>query len=457
MPRPRGLPLVGSTLELLAAGGYTRLHEFVHRRHAALGPVFQDAVGPATVVFVSDAKEMRRVFSLEGKHPSHVLPEAWLLYNRLYGAKRGLFFMEGEEWWRFRRVMNRLMLRSDGGGGGGGGGGFAAPCQLVAQALVEDWGRAGCAEVRGLQAQLYQWSLSVILAVLMGEQYSRSRLAMEPLVTRFAAVVQRIFQESSKLALLPPKMAAALRLPVWRRFVAVVDEALSSANELVTGLIPRCRGSDGLLGAMLSEDIEHPDLVRIVADLILAAGDTTAYTMQWILYLVARHPGLQERLHAEAAGAAGPQQLLQLQLPRGVMREALRLYPVAPFLSRYLPHDCQLGGYPVPAGQLVVLSLYTSGRDPAYFPEPASFLPQRWGRDAAGGHLGVANPHASLPFAMGARSCIGRRLAEAQIVLALAEIVKKYKLSLADSAPVDMVMEMVSVPSRPIRLLLTER
>lgn len=77
--------------------------------------------------------------------------------------------------------------------------------------------------------------------------------------------------------------------------------------------------------------------------------------------------------------------------------------------------------------ELLVLSIYSSGRDTANFSQPNEFLPERWIRTEKGTYQGVLNPHASLPFALGARSCIGRKLAEIQISLALAEVYERLK------------------------------
>ncbi|KAG8231842.1 hypothetical protein J437_LFUL008613 [Ladona fulva] len=93
IPSPKGLPLVGTTLSLLAAGSYPRLHEYVDARHKELGSVYREAIGPADAVFVSDPQEIQRVFRSEGRAPKHLLPEPWVLYNELFGCKRGLFFM----------------------------------------------------------------------------------------------------------------------------------------------------------------------------------------------------------------------------------------------------------------------------------------------------------------------------------------------------------------------------
>lgn len=73
MPSPRGLPFVGTAFSLIMAGGYTRLHEYVDKRHKELGPIFKDNVGPVTAVFLSNAEEMRKVFAKESKFHFYIL------------------------------------------------------------------------------------------------------------------------------------------------------------------------------------------------------------------------------------------------------------------------------------------------------------------------------------------------------------------------------------------------
>lgn len=76
-----------------------------------------------------------------------------------------------------------------------------------------------------------------------------------------------------------------------------------------------------------------------------------------MIYLLARNPDLQDELYAELLEVHRPEDIVQLPLVRGMMREALRLYPVAPFLTRYLPEDSMIGGYRVPSG-VSISSLY---------------------------------------------------------------------------------------------------
>lgn len=93
IPGPRGLPLVGTTLSLIRAGGAAKLHEYVDKRHREFGPVYKERMGAVEAVFVSSPTEYRRIFRLEGTKPKHFLPDAWILYNNIRKCRRGLFFM----------------------------------------------------------------------------------------------------------------------------------------------------------------------------------------------------------------------------------------------------------------------------------------------------------------------------------------------------------------------------
>ena len=126
-------------------------------------------------------------------------------------------------------------------------------------------------------------------------------------------------------------------------------------------------------------------------------------------------------------------------LLQGLIKETLRLYPVAPFIGRYAAHDGQLGGCEIKKNvslrhllclhdfnarltfviffkTLVLLSLYTAGREQQHFVRPLEVLPERWHRsEAVENALLPHEPHASLPFAIGIRSCIGKKIAINQI------------------------------------------
>lgn len=100
----------------------------------------------------------------------------------------------------------------------------------------------------------------------------------------------------------------------------------------------------------------------------------------------------------------------------------MRLYPTAPFLTRILPDDNTICGHTVSQGDVIIMSLYSSSRSPTNFYQPNEFIPERWLRNEKGHYNGLHNSHASVPFALGVRSCIGKKLAETQMTLMLAQV-----------------------------------
>ncbi|CAK9823091.1 Cytochrome P450 315a1, mitochondrial [Anthophora retusa] len=449
-PEPRGIPLFGTLLSFILSGGPKKQHEYVDRRHKEFGPVYRERLGPVTAVFINSPHEFRRIFRLEGSAPKHFIPEAWTLYNEIRKCRRGLLFMNGDEWIHFRKILNKVMLIPDPTNL------MAAPCQEVAESLRKKWQMQIKTDsvITNLHVQLYQWSIEAMVATLMGSCWHTCKQQLSRDFKKLAETLHKIFEYSAKLSITPAKVAMNLRFPVWTKFVECADTAF----EIVRILVPEMTrlGGDGLLKKMIDEGIRDEDAICIVTDFILAAGDTTATTLQWILLLLCNHPEKQEELYKHLKDIP-EKELLREPLLKGIIKESLRLYPIAPFISRYLPKDSVIGNYFVPKGELLVLSLYSSGRDIANFSQPNEFLPERWIRTEKGTYQGVIHPHASLPFALGARSCIGRKLAEIQISLAVAELVKSFKIECINKDQVKLILHMISVPSESMQLKLTER
>ena len=65
---------------------------------------------------------------------------------------------------------------------------------------------------------------------------------------------------------------------------------------------------------------------------------------------------------------------------------------------------------------------YVIGRDEEVFPDATSFKPERWLRENSGSTNNVSSTFGSIPFGFGSRQCVGRRLAELELHLALARV-----------------------------------
>lgn len=360
-----------------------------------------------------------------------------MVYNEMYGCSRGLFFMNGPEWLHYRRIMNKLLLKCDLQW-------IENSCKIATNSILERIHINDNQIFPDLESELYKWSIEVLVSILLGaDKYKLAHNELQSHIKLLASTVCHVFHTSVKLALIPAKFASKYKIPRWRRFVDSVDSALLAANNLVAYLLTNHPLGNGLLHKMQNECIPEIEIIRIVVDLVLAAGDTTAYSMEWMLYLISKNTHVQSHLREQLRTTEGLPVLL-----KNVMRESLRLYPVAPFLTRILPNEAAIAGYCIPAGTLIVMSVFSSGRNSKYYIDPNAFNPDRWLRSNAMDK----QQQASLPFAIGARSCIGRRIAEMQLQIALGMIVKSFQIELLNDEQVDVILKMVAVPSRQIKL-----
>jgi cytochrome P450 len=94
-------------------------------------------------------------------------------------------------------------------------------------------------------------------------------------------------------------------------------------------------------------------------------------------------------------------------LSPGAVEESLRLEPAAAVIDRYATRDVDLGGVPVRAGDLVVVSIAGANRDPVVFADPDRFDPER------------PNVRHHLAFVQGPHFCLGARLARAEATIAV--------------------------------------
>ncbi|PKI26109.1 hypothetical protein CRG98_049202, partial [Punica granatum] len=91
-----------------------------------------------------------------------------------------------------------------------------------------------------------------------------------------------------------------------------------------------------------------------------------------------------------------------------VIKESLRLHPVAPLL---LPHeaieDCTINGFHIPRKSRVIVNTYAIGRDPSVWPNPELFWPERF----EGSDVDIRGRDFQLiPFGSGRRGCPGLQL-----------------------------------------------
>ncbi|XP_013178599.1 PREDICTED: cytochrome P450 6B5-like [Papilio xuthus] len=177
------------------------------------------------------------------------------------------------------------------------------------------------------------------------------------------------------------------------------------------------------------------DIIAAQAFVFYAGGyETSASTMSFMLYELARNPDVQERVIQEVDevmmkydGKLTFEALNELKYMEQVFDETLRLYPIVDPLQRRAQQDYQILGTDVTVkkGQMVFVSAGGIHRDAQYYPDPDRFDPDRFSPE----NVSKRHPCAYMPFGVGPRNCIGMRFAKIQSRTCLAKIFSSFRVS----------------------------
>ncbi|TXS07951.1 cytochrome P450, partial [Streptomyces sp. wa22] len=201
---------------------------------------------------------------------------------------------------------------------------------------------------------------------------------------------------------------------------------------------PPAQQEAGLFDTLLNAEhpLTHQQLQDEAITLLTGAIETTGTTLAWTLYEISRNPQVEKRLRAEIAAVCPGRPLVHddldnLPYARMVLQESIRKYGPAWMVTRSATRDVDLGGHHIPQGADVVWSPYLHQHDPAFFPEPEAFDPDRWTAERA--HLTRGS---FLAFGDGRRKCIGENFAWTELQIILATILQTWpRLELTSRPP----------------------
>jgi cytochrome P450 len=217
--------------------------------------------------------------------------------------------------------------------------------------------------------------------------------------------------------------------------------AVDRLDKIVLAIIQRrresvFRGADLLSALLAAQDADGSQMTDHqlrdeVMTLFVAGHETTALALTWALFLLAEHPEVMNLLRAEIIEKVGMRipefhDIPSLHYTEMVAKEVLRLYPPSWTIPRQAIHDCEIGGYFVPAGTSVTISQWVMHRDPRFFDDPTGFKPERWDK----GLEKSLPPFVYFPFGGGPRQCIGQSLAMTEMILTLAMLARDFDFDL---------------------------
>ncbi|MHA5047802.1 cytochrome P450 [Streptomyces sp. SD15] len=440
---PGRLPLIGHGHQLAR-----RPLDFLDSlRHQ--GSVVRILIGPTSAYVVTDPSVTRRVLVTE--------VDAFAKGGKIIDALRVFFgdglatIADGDLHMKHRRLMQPMFNK--------------AHIATRGDVMIEHVRAATAAWTPGTPRETYEdmndLTLSTFLVALFGSGLP-SHVEEE-----FTSLMPTIMRGTIRQTILPG-WVTKLPLPANRaherhvaRLRALIDQAIDHHRAQLAVAAPVAaappagcpahngvgRTSEqapggGLFSTLLTADdpetgpLSHQQLQDEAITLLTGAIETTGTTLAWALYEISRNPRIEQRLHEELSTACGDRPLTQEDLPslpymRSVLKETMRMYGPAWLVTRTTTRPVTLDGYPIPEGADVVYSPYVHQHDPEVYADPAAFDPDRWESERAKD----LNRSSFLAFGDGRRKCIGEEFAWTELLIILATVLQRWRLTLTSAPP----------------------
>ncbi|KAK6125302.1 hypothetical protein DH2020_040964 [Rehmannia glutinosa] len=396
------------------------LHRTFHRFSQKHGPIFSLKLGTRRVVVVSSPKLVEECFTVNDvifSNRPFGLVEKYIGYNQttMAGAPYG------QHWRKLRRLgaqevfssarLNAFShIRED-------------EVRRTLQTLIIGGNEYTKVELR---PKLFELFFNIITRTLAGKRYSSGEKSGE----QFRETIDEFFEHAQSSN--PEDFLPFLNMIDYRglnKKLAVVGAKLDNFYQ---GLLEehRLEKRNTIIGHLLSLQESDPELYTdqtikgFMTSMIIGGTDTAVVTVEWAMSVLLNHPQLLQNAKLELDLQVGHQRLLReqdlanLNYLRYIILETFRMFPAGPLVvPRESSADCNVGGYHVPHGTMLLVNAWAIHRDPKVWDEPTRFKPERFeGREV--------EPQTLLTFGMGRKACPGAGLGHRLVGLALGSLIQ---------------------------------
>jgi cytochrome P450 len=359
----------------------------------------------------------------------------------------GLPMADFENWKKRRKIMNPVFHKKALDG-------YAGLMQAYALRYLDKWSRhTGYVDIA---PDVFNMTMEIGTNVLFGKAMSaEEKTRLIDLEKRLIATFIGRVQAGFSLPLSVPTPGNRQARKLIREVDAVTYKYLRS----------RLDGPDdgevNMLDLLLMAKDEDNNQTLNVAEIMdevriftVAAVDTSAATLSWLLYFSAANPGCERKAREELRQVAGDrlvgfEDLPKLRYINNMIQETMRLAPPAWLFSRSSLEADVIDGCLVPKGTNLFISPYNMQNSSRYWPEPEKFDPDRF--DV----LTETQKSAYFPFGEGPRKCIGYRFAMMEIAILYSVILQKYAWTMAPGyVPVKDITKSLLLPKHGLPVAL---
>jgi len=319
--------------------------------------------------------------------------------------------------------------------------GYAQTMADYSQRYLEDWGDSGTRDISDDMFRLTMYIVSKTLFDTDMEDLSNDSNQIGLAIHEF----QRIADSRFNQVFQSPDWLPTPRNLKIKKIRAVLNETMRTMISKRTDEQGNISERGDLLSMLLNAEYEdgskmsEKQLLDELVTLFIAGHETTSNALTWTFYLIAKHPEIQEKLHAEldqVLDDSSPSfgDLDALTYTEMVIKESMRILPPVWTLNcRQANEEMVLGNYHIPKDKVFFIAPAANHFNPKYFKDPERFDPERFSAE----NEKKLPRYAYIPFGGGPRVCIGNSFAMMEAKLILATFAQQYKISLDPAQTID--------------------
>lgn len=390
---------------------------FHHENFEKFGDSFRVKVGmPGGVIFTRNPQIIRHV--LQKNHRKYQKSKLQTVDLAKY-IGRGLLTSNGEHWRVHRRMIQPAFHKKK----------LAGLLAIMDRAIEEELMRIRDGEVSDVFPLMSDLAFQVVAKSL----FSRSDIR-EPM-----KLLQEITERNQRMLIREMRQPYLNR---WfklsgkiRKHLRWSEQARDILNTIIEERIISAESKNDLLDMLLEARYEdgtpmpRRQLIDEVMILFTAGHETTANALSFTLYFLAKNEQIQQKVYREVADLdfqrdSFSDQFKKLSYIQSCIEESLRLYPPAYVIDREAIEDDEIDGISLPKDSLVLMSVFELHRHREFWKDPEVYKPERFEE-----MLPKEYANYYYPFGAGPRMCIGNNFAMYEMLLTIARIVSRYKIS----------------------------
>ena len=314
-------------------------------------------------------------------------------------------------------------------------------------------------DVRDIAQEMMRLTLWIVGKTLFNanveDDAAQVGVAMTTIVSMFNFMLLPFSEVLEKLPLPPIRKLKNARKTLDEVIYKIIEMRRKSGEDKGDLLSMLLMAQDEETGNAMTDKQVRDECLTI----FLAGHETTANALVWTFYLLSQNPQAEAKFHAELDEILGDKPLMpedygKLKFTEQILAESMRLFPPAWTVGRLATEEHEFSGYKVAPKSLVLASQFVMHHDARFWENAADFQPERWEKLSI---KEAGNKFIYFPFSKGVRNCVGEQFAWMEGVLLLANLGRRWKLSLMPEQKIALQAMITLRPKYGMKMKLEKR